>query len=335
MSSDRLTKYAYAPVDLVERAVLSVLAGSPLPTAARQAAIQPAELEAALATFQQAGRQALTQQACADEWLQLYIEFEDWSAAEATAATHLLPILDRATDGADIDGWWFIRKHPCWRLRTSIRSPPHVALGALAEPLDLLAASHHIAGWWPGIYESETAAFGGTEAMATAHELFQADSRAILHQSLRPEPALGRRELSILLCTTMMLAAGLEWYEIGDAWDRVVKERPLPDDVAPERLRPMSADLRGLLLADTTPDGPLLGPEGPVHFADEWANAFREAGQALGTAAQQGRLTRGLRDILAFHVIFHWNRLGLPARMQSALAVAARSAILNQFTENY
>ncbi|MFI0790332.1 thiopeptide-type bacteriocin biosynthesis protein [Streptomyces lydicus] len=225
---------------------------------------------------------------CSPEFCGAANAIEVWWGTATTAATHLLPILDRATEEADIDGWWFIRKHPCWRLRIFIRSPTHIALGALAEQLDSLAASHHITRWWPGIYESETAAFGGPEGMATAHELFQADSRAILHQSLRPEPSLGRRELSILLYTTMMRAAGLEWYELGDAWDRVAKERPLPDDVASEWLRPMVADLRGLLLADTTPDGPLLGPEGPVHFPDEWANAFREAGQALGTAAQQG-----------------------------------------------
>lgn len=40
-------------------------------------------------------------------------------------------------------------------------------------------------------------------------------------------------------------------------------------------------------------------------------------------------MTRGLRDIMAYHVIFHWNRLGLSVRMQSALASAAQAAVLN------
>lgn len=259
MPSDRLTKPAHDDIEAIEHAVLTVLAGTPLSTAAQETSVQPAELEAALAAFQQAGRQALAQQVRTTDWLQLYVEFGDWSTAEDAAAKYLLPILEGAE--ADVDGWWFIRKYPCWRIRVAICRPVRSVRCALGGPLDELASSGRIVRWWTGIYESETAAFGGPEGMATAHELFQADSRAILHRSLQPEPALGRRELSVLLCTALMRAAGLEWYELGDAWHRVMAERPLPANVTPERLRPMAADLRGLLLADTAPDGPLLGPK--------------------------------------------------------------------------
>lgn len=41
--------------------------------------------------------------------------------------------------------------------------------------------------------------------------------------------------------------------------------------------------------------------------------AFDIAGRTLATAATDGTLERGVRNILAHHVIFHWNRLGLPA----------------------
>ncbi|MFD9323923.1 hypothetical protein ACFWDQ_40935 [Streptomyces sp. NPDC060053] len=67
----------------------------------------------------------------------------------------------------------------------------------------------------------------------------------------------------------------------------------------------------------------------------EWADAFRRAGRALGKAVQEGTLDRGLRQVLSYHVIFHWNRLGLSIRGQSILAWAARAAILHHQSGSY
>jgi hypothetical protein len=39
-------------------------------------------------------------------------------------------------------------------------------------------------------------------------------------------------------------------------------------------------------------------------------------------------MERGLRDVLAHHVIFHFNRIGVPAPAQAVLARAARNALL-------
>ncbi|MFJ4897332.1 thiopeptide-type bacteriocin biosynthesis protein [Streptomyces sp. NPDC088727] len=85
-------------------------------------------------------------------------------------------------------------------------------------------------------------------------------------------------------------------------------------------------EIRPLLFADTNA---LLRPGGLLEPVDEWATAFRDAGKALGHAVQDGTLDRGLRQVLSYHVIFHWNRLGLSMRGQSILAWAARAAILH------
>ncbi len=85
----------------------------------------------------------------------------------------------------------------------------------------------------------------------------------------------------------------------------------------------MADDLQQLMLADITPDGPLLAANGPLASAAGWADAVSRAGRTLGTAAHAGTLQRGPRDILSYQMIFHWNRLGLPARTQSILAGAA------------
>ncbi|WP_460399204.1 thiopeptide-type bacteriocin biosynthesis protein [Actinophytocola sediminis] len=296
--------------------MLRVLTGTPLAEAADELA--PAELADAVEIYRQAGLDALTRQA-ATGWWQVHIQFTDWSTAEQTAVDHLAPLLGRA------EAWWFIRKHPCWRLR--LRAGPTV-LDDLRAALDELAANRRIARWWPGIYEAETAAFGGGPAMDIAHDLFCVDSQAILDVLRDGEPVLGRRELSLLLCGALLRAAGLEWYEQGDVWHRVAQERPSPGDVPRSSLTSMADDLKRLLLADTTPDGPLLGATGPLAAVAGWTAAFADAGARLGAAAGGGTLSRGLRDVLSYHVIFHWNRLGLPVRTQSVLALAARTLIL-------
>ncbi|GAB3450070.1 hypothetical protein GCM10027570_24850 [Streptomonospora sediminis] len=305
-------------------AVVQVLSGAPLEEAAASVPIALRELGAAVERYDRAGRAALNEDADTD-WWQIYLTFSDWHEADAVAAAHLLPLLSdaEATAGAQ---WWFIRKYPEWRLR--IRPRQRVE-STLAAGLDELAVAGHIADWWHGIYEPETAAFGGNDAMCAAHRLFHADSRSILHHChATSEYALGPRELSTLLCTIMLRAAGLEWYEQGDVWHRVCAERPLPDGVHPDRLQEMEAQLGTILRTQAEGMDSLFSAGEAAHEATAWTSAFRDLGKSLKDASRQGLLHRGLRAILAYHVIFHWNRMGFHGRTQSALAHSARGTIL-------
>lgn len=56
--------------------------------------------------------------------------------------------------------------------------------------------------------------------------------------------------------------------------------------------------------------------------------AFPHGGRALAGAARTGNLRLGLRGILARHILFHWNRMGLTTRQQDIYSVAARETIL-------
>jgi thiopeptide-type bacteriocin biosynthesis protein len=338
MPTDRLTPHAAgagsgvvddsAVARIAERAVLQVLTGTPPRDAAVAEGIDPADLTDAIEIYRRAGRHALEQQA-ASGWWQVYIQFTDWHTAEQVVADHLAPLLHCAEQDGVASGWWFMRKHPCWRLRIQPGSAGRTMRTSLGTAFDELTADGRIASWWPGIYEAETAAFGGDAGTDLAHELFREDSRAIMKLVREGGVGLGRRELSLLLCSTLMRAAGLEWYEQGDVWHRVALERPRAADVPASKLAAMAGELTQLMHADVTPDGPLLGTDGPLASATEWAGAFRRAGRTLGAAARAGTLQRGLREILSYLVIFHWNRLGLPARTQSILACAARTAILD------
>ncbi|WP_329131169.1 thiopeptide-type bacteriocin biosynthesis protein [Streptomyces sp. NBC_01476] len=315
--------------------VLAVLAGIPLDQAAGRLAMEPADLSDAVEVYQAAGEAALDAQPAEGRWYQVHIEFPAWDGAEQTSAHHLGPRLQQLTPA--VGSWWFIRKAPYWRLRC--RPGPG---GALADTrasvnavLDSLTAAGPVRRWWETIYEPEVLAFGGPQGMEAAHDLFSADSSAILDYIRRRGDTgeagrtLGRRELSVLLCSALFHGAGQEWHEQGDIWHRVASMRSLPADTPTHRLHDLTASLRRLMTVDTGPDSPLFAADRPLAFAAPWATAFTTAGRSLGRAAHDGTVERGLRDILAHHVIFHWNRLGLPGRTQAILARAAHDTVMN------
>ncbi|WP_326662800.1 thiopeptide-type bacteriocin biosynthesis protein [Streptomyces sp. NBC_00385] len=324
MSPDQLTQ---REPNRVQGAVLAVLTGLPIADAAHQYRMDTVALSDAVKIYDQAGREALARRSATTDWWQAYLHFTDWANSDNTFTTHVLPVLLDAEAAGTIDGWWYTRKHPCWRLRLRVR-PTIGAKWTVGDGLDRLVSDGHIQRWWPGNYEPETAAFGGTAGMTAAHALFITDSREAQQLRQRGDLAVGPRELSVLLCTLMMRTAGLEWYEQGDVWHRVITEehRSAINDVAADGLDARAREIRPLLFADTNA---MLRPGGPLKPVAEWAGAFQRTGQALSSAVQEGTLDRGLRQVLSYHVIFHWNRLGLSMRGQSILAWAAREAILH------
>lgn len=315
--------------------VLAVLAGTPLDQAAAQAPMEPAHLAEAVEAYKAAGRAALEAQVGLRDWYQVRIQFTDWDSAERIAAARLGPQLQQAQETGTIAEWWFLRKYPCWRLRCrpgpkATRTEMKAAVGAV---LDTMAADGAVERWWESLYEPEELTFGGPAGMDIAHDLFHADSRGTL-EYLRHTPgmpnqvAVGRRELSVLLCSTLFRGARQDTGEQADIWHRVVRERPLAAEPSPDKLNGMIPGLRRLISLDTSPTGTLFAPHGPLAFAAEWSEAFATTGRRLADAARDGTLERGLRDALASHVIFHWNRLGLPAATQAVLTRAARTTLL-------
>jgi thiopeptide-type bacteriocin biosynthesis protein len=315
----------------VERAVLALLTGTPSYRAASEVGITPEALAAVARAYQQAGRTALTAALRPSEtWDQVVVEFTDWNAAEHTAATVLVPLLQ---DPEVTSSWWFLRKHPYWRIRyqPSADATAGLARRQVSRCLDDLTAAGLLRGWRNGSYDPEVLAFGGPAGISIAHQLFCADSvgvlatfgqAALVGNASRP---VGRKELSILLCAALMRSTHLDWFEQGDTWHRIALLRPRPQGIATAHRDP----IRTLLTADTTPTSPLLGSGGPAATITPWATAFRRAGQSLATAANNSQLQRGLRDILAHLIIFHWNRLGLTLTTQATLARAAQDVIMN------
>ena len=254
-----------------------------------------------------------------DHWQQHNITFVDREIAQRTIAERLGPALIEAEADGQLTGWWFMNKQP-WPLRY-LADKPSPAIESLLSDLigDGVAVS-----CLPGVYEPETDAFGGPEAIDAAHELFHSDSRHLL--TYQPNPMhLGRRETAVLLASVMMRGAGLDWFEQGDVWAKLAALRPADNPPPPERAAELDPPMRKLMTADAHS---LCRPGGPLHAHEEWVTAFERAGATLAHLAGRGGLTRGLRAVIAHHVIFHANRAGLLRDDQSALSHIAREVVM-------
>ncbi|WP_405671800.1 methyltransferase, FxLD system [Streptomyces sp. NBC_01530] len=254
-----------------------------------------------------------------DRWQQHNITFFDRESARRTIAERLGPALIEAEADGQLTGWWFMNKQP-WPLRY-LANKPSPAIESLLSDLigDGVAVS-----CLPGIYEPETDTFGGPEAMDAAHELFHSDSRHLLTYQPSSEH-LARRETAVLLASVMMRGAGLDWFEQGDVWAKVAALRPATAPQPPERAAELAPAMRKLMTADAHS---LCRLGGPLHAHEEWVTACERAGATLAHLAGRGALTRGLRAVIAHHVIFHANRAGLLRDDQSALSHIAREVVM-------
>ncbi|MEY9846330.1 thiopeptide-type bacteriocin biosynthesis protein [Streptacidiphilus sp. BW17] len=312
-------------VPVTEEQVLAILAASTAP-------LDP-DLADAVALYRAAGRAALSQRQT-EPWVQARVRFSDWAEAETLAVSHLMPHLEALQAVKVLDSWWFLRKHPDWRLRClpAPESGAEVTVRHLGDLLDHLTDDGHVVRWRWSRYEPETLAFGGQQAMAIAHTLFAADSREVLGLVRTGRTRPGRRELSVVLCSAMLRAALLDPIERAEVWQRVADSRSREAaQVATDQLVGMTQALHQLLHLDTRASSPVFAATKALDFAAGWTAAFRNAGAALAEADQDGRLHRGLREVLATIVRHHWNRLALSDHEQALLALASRQAEMTPY----
>jgi len=254
-----------------------------------------------------------------DQWRQVNLRFAGPAGVEQAAVTLLAPVLR----DLDVEAWFFVRKAPYWRIR--FHADPATS-AHLNEALDGLATRGQIEDWTPSVYEPETRAFGGTAGMDVAHTLFIHDTAHVLaylaRRQGRPTGPDQRKQVSILLAALLHRAAGLDWYEQGDVWERIAHHRttattPTTDDVTATRR---------LLAADTTR---LVENNEALAWLAPWASAYTAAGHGLREHHQRGELTRGIRAVLAHHALFAWNRIGLDPHAQARIAHTASAAVFD------
>jgi protein-L-isoaspartate(D-aspartate) O-methyltransferase len=231
-------------------------------------------------------------------WWHATVSFPGDAGVNAKAAI----VLSAALSG---QRFHFLRKEGKLRLRTERPVP---------DLLDQLVADQLATGWAGGVYEPETDAFGGPDAMAVAHKVFCADSPAALAETGSPLA----KERCVLLISAMNRSAGLDPFEIGDVWAKIANLRPTIDPPDLAHRAAAITTMRRLTNADaakrdnTEPGWP------------KRVTAFTQAGRRLARLAADGQLTRGLRAVLAHHAIFAFNRSGVSAADQAAMAWLGR-----------
>ncbi|MER7579578.1 methyltransferase, FxLD system [Kitasatospora sp. NPDC097691] len=255
-------------------------------------------------------------------WIQHTLTPNDREAMDRRSAALLAPVLNAAQHSGALEDWWYIRKAG---LRLRYRADaPEPAVTAL---LDRLVEDGLVKRWTTVIYEPEAHAFGGSEAAEVAHRLFHTDSKHLMARAVEPGPsALGRSETVVVLVSAMLRAAGLDWYEQGDVWGKFAMLRDAPAPVSPVRAATLTAAMNHLMRLDTWA---LTRDTAPLAHHGSWVHAFQQAGQDLAHLARDGVLTRGLRAVLAHHIVFHANRAGLPVDHQSAMATRALEAVFH------
>jgi thiopeptide-type bacteriocin biosynthesis protein len=303
-------------------AVLAVLAGHDPAGVADTFGLEPHNLTDATQAYHAAGAIALER--VANRWWQAHVRPSSRHPHEISLAATVGPRLDALVESGAASGWWFMNKPPGWRIRLH-----ETQSDAARQVLDELVSAGAITAWVPAIYEPETAAFGGTFGMDIAHDLFCADTNGLLSH-LRTNDKLKRRELSMLLINAMFDAARLDMFERGDVFARVADMRPQPSSDIAEQKSALTQQLRTITTAPADAiDCSLV--RAPNDLTRRWRAAFDVAGRRFADAAlASGQLNRGLRAILAHIVIFHWNRLRLPAATQALLAHAAGAAYLTE-----
>lgn len=240
---------------------------------------------------------------------QVTLWFTDWRQAETIGRTRL----GQAMVHARATGWWFVRKGPSWRIRyLPTPGQEEETRARLDRHLYFWKLEGHLTRWVRGIYEPETHAFGGPESMEHAHTLFHADSLHLMTH-LRENGTRNRTLLAVLRSCALLRGAGQERHEQGDVFARLADHRPVD---------------RGPTTAEVDQLDHLLRAHLPhPNMATGWTESFHHAGQDLAHLAETGHLTRGMRSVLAHHLLFAFNRAGVPAAEQGLIARAAADAV--------
>lgn len=253
-------------------------------------------------------------------WREISAWFTTWQAAQAAAVEVIGPRLVGLEASRTITQWWFIRKGLEWRIRyLPAPGEDEAASASLGRSLDELTSQNRCTRWAHTIYEPPTTAFGGHDALTIAHTLFHADSRHILDHLAGNGGH--QRELGVLLTVALLRAARRDWYDQGHVWDLLTRERTRP---AQPLAHAETGALRHLLTADPDPDKLGVSPS--------WFTAFASAGATHFDLDRRGFSTRGLNAVLAHHVLYAWNRLGLPEPVQGVLAHTAADLVFDDDT---
>ncbi len=250
------------------------------------------------------------------QWMQVDVALR---RTAGQARPHARAVL--TTLGPHLEGWraaqsltWFhfTRKPPDLRLRFAGRDPGRDLGPPVQAVLARLAREGHVERHDLGLYEPETRKFGGPEAMALVHALFDRDTAAWL--ALEELRATGHAVLTEAQAATLLVQHLLRRVlpddtERWDAWMNLADLLPAPQ-AGPNLSMPPTRATRA--------------ERDVLAAAVEAATAF-SAG--LTRLTQAGQLRVGPRAMLPHVAMAILHRNGMTGPQQAALARAAAAGL--------
>jgi len=223
----------------------------------------------------------------------------------------LAPLVARHRRERRLRWFLFIRKPPDVRLRFLGPDPEADLAPELRRVLSGLRRAGHVTRFFPSIYEPETRQFGGPEAMAHVHAYFDTDTAAWIALD-----RLAERGLRTVMPATWHVAV------LNDLFYRTLEDRSEVWDVwanlftvlgAPEAPAAGATELvfpGGLRATAGAGDGRVLR---------RYEVANRRLAGGLRRVWSRGRLGCGLRALLPFVALVHFNRHGVVGERQAPL----------------
>jgi thiopeptide-type bacteriocin biosynthesis protein len=317
------------PTRRLAAAVIESFSAPDLERVAAQAGVPVDVLAAARDAFISAGTAAVHGLDRQQRWLQFSISLgpDGWQRiVRSDTGTRLRAWL---REGAG-RGFFFMHKAPGLRVRFC--GVDDGCAGALREALDGLLLDTTITAWTPGPYDAEVMQFGGATGLSLTHRWFTAESLAVLeHRRLLLDDTarIGSELFSLMLIDRLLRRLCDDW-ERWDVWCKLALTGRLVDDAA-GAVDPSRARATRLLLSH---QARILGAAGEPErelFA-RYDAALDELCPDIQEAVDAGRLLWGLREILPFWMVFHWNRMAFDFETQKSLAATVAAALSPKLT---
>lgn len=254
------------------------------------------------------------------EWL--YVKLYTGTATADTVLRELVPAFtEQAVSSGDVDRWFFVRfSDPEWHLRFRLHgSPESLAASVLPDIHARVAPLVEDGLVWRvqlDTYEREVVRYGGDASIELAESIFYADSEAVasIVSLLSGDEGMDARwRLSLKGIDLLMDDFGLDVLEkrtiVGQLRDALAREFALSAGMRGrlgKRYRDERNGLQALLEATGDDDHP-LGPG--IRILGERSSVVRPIAEEISRLETEGRLTRGVPEIVRSLIHMHANRL--------------------------
>lgn len=253
-------------------------------------------------------------------WLNFRIELDDPDKYQSTLR-QIYYILQEITNEEIINGFWYVRKkdvsyHIRLRIMTNI-----IYKTKLSSKIKREISKLDIEGITQSVYEPEVCLFGGEAGMKLAHEFFSIDSEFILKflSHIDIDKLISLDSVSLWLWQSLIKEMNFDLYERWDIWNKVWQLRRF-EETESSSTQHYQEKLSKLFLLNLETISDPVGQ----HIA-LYNSMYIKWGKKLVQSDRNGLLNRGIRQLIAIHIIFSWNRMGFGNEKQRILASIMKS----------